>query len=87
MSKSKKKVERLELIDVLDNWREVAGFSEDDDTPAEFIEEFLKEFAVGFGSFIEAFTGPNYRENVMAQFIADMHEGRGDWRQHLEEEK
>lgn len=82
---SKKKLERLKLIDVLENWKEVEGLTDADDTPGEMIDELLREYAKGFGSFIEAMINPNYRENVMAQFVADMHEGRGDWRQHLED--
>jgi hypothetical protein len=80
----KKKVERLRLVDVLENWREAEGLTGDDDSPEEMIDEVLTTYAKSFGSFIEAMINPNYRDNVMAQFIAHMHEGRGDWRQHLE---
>ena len=79
----KKKVVRLRLIDVLENWKEVEGLTDADDSPEEMIDEFLTDYAKSFGSFIEAMINPNYRDNVMAQFIAHMHEGRGDWRQHL----
>jgi hypothetical protein len=84
MKKSKKKLERLRLIDVIENWREVEGLSEEDDTPGDMIDELLEGYAKSFGSFIEAMISPNYRDNVMAQFIAHMHEGRGDWKSYKE---
>ena len=83
-----KKLERLKLVDVLENWREVAGINSDDEsTPGELIDEFLKEYGMAVGSFIEAMTSKHYRDNVMAQFIADMYEGRADWKSYVEEKQ